>query len=64
MKKPLALLGAALAATTLSACVTVPEVPERTQELDAEKMVAVATAARSAGVRIIWVNPPTKPVDR
>ena len=51
---------AALAAGVLAGCGTAPTWSSAFA-VDQDKVVAVENAASKAGVRVIWVNPPTRP---
>lgn len=57
---------AVVASAGLAACATTPAPSYRSTmepnryEIDAERMANISTQARGRGIRVVWVNPPTK----
>ncbi len=53
------LLALLAAVTLLAACAATPSsTPVNTPKIDAQKVAAVESVAKRAGVHVIWVNPP------
>ena len=59
---PFALL--AIALTTGCATTSNTGNPPRTREINDDHVGAVERVAKSAGVRIVWINPPTRVKER
>jgi hypothetical protein len=62
MKLSKLLLAAPIAALAFTGCATTPAQSAANSEVDAQHMAAVNDITRSFGVKVIWVNPPTRPI--
>lgn len=62
---PLRLLPILLvAAVLLTGCATTDPGLSRAHEVNAEQVTAVERVAKTAGVHIVWINPPTRVRER
>jgi type IV pilus biogenesis protein CpaD/CtpE len=49
-----------VAAALLSGCATTDPQTTKTREINSERVSNVERVAQSAGVEIVWINPPTR----
>lgn len=49
-----------VATALLTGCATTDTRTVKTREFNGEQVQAVERVAKSAGVRIVWINPPTR----
>ena len=67
MKKSLVMMGTVLATAVLGGCANLPQfgvAPDRVEVVDYQKINLVERYARRNGAMVIWLNQPTRIVDR
>ena len=64
MKKILSVFVAGVAYCALSGCAIIGLPPDRVQVVDYQKMQIVDDHAKRTGMTVIWLNQPTRIVDR
>jgi hypothetical protein len=64
MKMRVSLVLFPLAAIALSGCAAITEPSAKRYEIDKQYVAAVERGARHMPVKVVWVNPPEKKVER